>query len=68
MSPLLEARIREVKLEKAERSFRAALAAYGSLSACLRSLDCRTREEALRMLAAVQEVHIYKVDGVIRVD
>lgn len=55
--------IKQVKLAKAEKSFDEGVAVYGSVEARLRSLDCKTREEAIKMLAVVQTVRVYKVNG-----
>lgn len=57
--------IKQLKLEKAEKAFDAGISVYGSIEARLRSLDCKSREEAIKMLAVVQEVRVYKVDGII---
>jgi len=63
----LEARIKEVKLEKATKMYDRSVVLYGSEESALRSLDCENRHEAIRMLAVVQTYSIFKVDGVVRV-
>lgn len=67
MSAALEARIAEVKLEKAARMFENDVKVYGSEANALKALDCHTRHEAIQMLAVVQKYRIFKVDGVVRV-
>ncbi len=67
MSPALEARILEVKLEKATKMFDRGNVTYGSEVEHLRSMDCETREEAIRMLLVVQTYSVCKIEGVIRV-
>jgi hypothetical protein len=63
----LDALIAAAKIEKAGKLFDQNEKVYGSREAYLKSLDCKTREEAVEMLAEVQEVSIRKVDGVVRV-
>lgn len=65
---ILDLRIRAAKLRRAKVAFDAGIPIYGSLAARLRSLDCKTEAEAVRMLAAVQDVKIYKVNGIIVVE
>jgi hypothetical protein len=55
--------IKQVKMAKAEKSFDEGVLVYGSVEARLRSLDCKTREEAIKMLSVVQTVRVYKVNG-----
>lgn len=52
-----------VKRSKAEKVFEHDVVVYGSIANCLRALDCRSREEAVAMLAKVQSVRIYKIHG-----
>lgn len=63
----LETLIAATKIEKAAKLFDANAPVYGSEAAYLKSLDCRTKAEAVKMLAEVQKVSIRKVDGVVRV-
>ena len=67
MNAMLEARIAEVKREKAAKIFDADVRLYGSLESALRSLDCENRDEAITMLAVVMPYSIFKVDGIVRV-
>lgn len=68
MTAILENTVRQVKLAKAEKAFDAGVAVYGSVANRLRSLDCRTKEEAVKMLASVQAVRIYKLAGKVVVE
>lgn len=67
-SEILDLQIRAAKLRRAKKVFDAGIPIYGSLAARLRSLDCKTEAEAVRMLAAVQDVKIYKVNGEVIVE
>jgi len=60
--------IESVKLAKAEKMFDDGVASYGSIAARLKSLDCKTKQEAVKMLSVVQEVRIYKANGKVVVE
>jgi len=64
----MDAIVKAVKLAKAEKAFDAGVAIYGSVEERLRSLDCKTREEAISMLAVVQKVRIFKANGKVVVE
>lgn len=59
----LETRIAEVKTAKATENYWHAVGRYGTESHALRALDCRNRDEAIKMLAVVQTVSIFKREG-----
>lgn len=59
----IEETIRAVKIGKATALFWDNVKGYGGKEAALRALDCYTVEEAVRMLAVVQEVSIFKING-----
>ena len=61
----LETLIRATQITKAEKAFEDGIAVYGSVEARLRSLDCKTKREAVLMLAVVQPYSVCKVNGVI---
>ncbi len=63
MSTQIQQAVSEVKLAKAERMFWDNVEIYGSERHALRALDCINREEAIRMLAVVQKVSIFKING-----
>lgn len=65
---LLELEVKAVKLAKAEKAFARGVATYGSVPAALKAYDCKTRVEAVKMLATVQPVQIYKVAGMVIVE
>jgi hypothetical protein len=65
---MLDEIIKQVKRSKAEMAFDDGVKLYGSLQSRLRSLDCKDREEAIRMLTTVQSVRVYKVCGRIIVE
>jgi hypothetical protein len=54
--------INAVKVAKAEKAFDKNVQVYGSESAALKSLDCTSKSEAVRMLSHVQTVKIYKAN------
>jgi hypothetical protein len=60
--------IAEIKLAKAEQTFEQGIAIYGTVENRLRSLDCKTRDEAIKMLAKVQQVKIHKINGKVVVE
>ena len=59
---------KSVKTAKAEKAIDNNVSVYGSESAALRSLDCTSKAEAVKMLAHVQTVKIYKADGKVVVE
>ncbi len=59
----IEETIQAVKIGKATALFWDNVKRCGSKQAALRALDCVTVEEAVRMLAVVQEVSIFKING-----
>lgn len=65
---MLDTMISQVKAAKAEKAFDDGVDVYGSVKSRLRSLDCKNREEAIRMLTHVQTVRIYKIDGKVVVE
>jgi hypothetical protein len=65
---MLDEIIKQVKRSKAEKAFDDSVRVYGSLQSCLRSFDCKDRDEAIRMLTTVQSVRVYKVCGRIVVE
>ncbi len=58
-----EAAIMTVKHAKATKLFWKDVETYGSETHALRALDCKTRDEAIDMLAEVQTVKIFKQGG-----
>jgi phage-related protein len=58
-----EAAIMTVTHAKATNLFNKDIETYGSQAAALRALDCKTRDEAIAMLANVQTVKIFKQGG-----
>lgn len=60
--------INAVKVAKAEKAFDHNVEVSGSEAAALKSLDCTSRSEAVKMLAHVQSVKIYKVNGKVVVE
>lgn len=67
--PPLDAQIEAVKTAKATAQYWRTVDAHGRESSALDSLDCRhgttdeRRAEAIRMLASVQRVSVFKIDG-----
>jgi hypothetical protein len=68
MNATLELMVKQVKASKAEKAFDENVACYGSVASCLRSLDCKNRDEAVQMLTTVQKVKIYKLNGKVVVE
>lgn len=58
-----QAKIRFAKLTKATALYWSSVKTYGSESHALRALDCRSRAEAVAMLAEVQPVSVFKCAG-----
>lgn len=63
-----QAKIESVKRAKAHKLYWDDVKRYGSEGHALRALDCRERDEAIAMLAAVQRVSVFKYDGEIVVN
>lgn len=63
MTNAIETMVSEVKTAKATALYWHDVSAYGGERQALRALDCISRDEAIKMLSAVQSVSIFKRDG-----